>query len=110
MLQIIDIAGTILSLIGAILIVKKQWYGYVIWCFSNACWVYIALSVGAWGQAFTFGVLYIIVNIWGIYEWRKPPIDRCECKIERIPEDKLDKITLYENHKPVIWSDMDGKI
>jgi nicotinamide riboside transporter PnuC len=70
MLQIIDTLGVIFSLIGAILIVKKLWYGYIFWCISNICWVIIGISVEAWGQVFTFGIMFMIINIWGIYEWK----------------------------------------
>ena len=73
MIGYIDLIGTILSFIGIILIVKKQWYGYVVWCFSNICWVIIGINAQAWGQVFTFGVLYILANIWGMWEWKFKP-------------------------------------
>jgi len=109
LLQLVDFIGTILSFIGAICIVKKQWYGYVIWCFSNVCWVYLAISIEAWGQAFTFGILYIVVNVWGIYEWRfKKPKNPTKFIIDN--NNKFDRIKIFENNKEVVWSDQNAEI
>lgn len=68
-LLIIEWIAAILGMSGGILIVKKQWYGYVIWLVSNSMWVALGIMLGMYGSALQF-IMFNIICAYGVYEWK----------------------------------------
>ncbi len=62
----------LLSLAGNIFVIKKNVIGQLLCAVSNIGWIAFDLYIGAYSQAFLFGV-YFILCIYGIYEWSKKP-------------------------------------
>lgn len=61
--------ATILSLIGAIFIVEKQWQGYAFWLGGNTAWLILGFLTGMYGAVITFSV-FNIISVYGMWEWR----------------------------------------
>jgi len=61
---------TVLSIIGVILNVYKKQSCFIIWAFTNFCWMCLDFYKGIYAQAVLF-LIYFLLAIWGIYKWRK---------------------------------------
>lgn len=59
------------SLIATIANIKKKRWCFGVWFCTNTIWAVYDFSLGAFAQSALFTV-YVILAIWGIYEWRKP--------------------------------------
>lgn len=59
----------LLSLIGNILVIKKNWIGYVLWLITNSAWILYNIYLHVYSQAILFTV-YNILALYGIYVWR----------------------------------------
>lgn len=68
--QIITAILTILSILGAYLNAKKKIEGFYIWIISNIGWIIIDTIAGLYFQSILF-VVYTIICIEGIIQWRK---------------------------------------
>lgn len=62
--------ATFLSILGNIFIVKKSRIGYWIWIASNIFWIYVDYKIPEMSAQIIMMVFYIILNVWGLYEWR----------------------------------------
>ncbi len=61
---------TVLSIIGVVLNIKKNKYCFIIWTITNGSWCIYDFIIGAYAQSFLF-LIYFILAIWGIYEWKR---------------------------------------
>ncbi len=61
---------TAASLVGVVANIKKKTWCFGIWFGTNSIWMIYDYSLGAYAQSALFAV-YVILAIWGIYEWRK---------------------------------------
>ncbi len=61
---------TTLSIIGVILNIKKIRACFFIWAVTNSLWSIYDFSIGAYAQSALF-LVYTVLAIWGIYEWKK---------------------------------------
>lgn len=59
-----------LSLAGNAFVIKKNILGQWLWAISNTGWVSFNLYIGAYSQAFLFGV-YFAMCVWGIIAWSR---------------------------------------
>jgi hypothetical protein len=57
-----------ISIMGVLLNIKKNKWGFVCWIISNAAWVVIDYRAGLHSQAFLF-FIYFLLAIWGILAW-----------------------------------------
>lgn len=62
-------AATILSLVGALFVVKKKWKGYLFWFGGNTAWLALGLLTETYGAVITFSV-FNAVCIYGVWDWR----------------------------------------
>jgi nicotinamide riboside transporter PnuC len=60
---------TIASIIGTVANIKKQSWCFVLWFFTNSAWMIYDYWKGAYAQSALF-MVYVILAVWGIYEWR----------------------------------------
>lgn len=58
------------AIVGVWLNIKKKKYCFIIWTFTNACWMIIDFINGIYAQAFLF-MVYFILSIKGFLDWRK---------------------------------------
>ena len=65
---IIEWVATILSLVGAVLNIRKDVRGFYLWLVANGLWMWFALDKSAVGMALTFGV-YFLISGYGIWQW-----------------------------------------
>lgn len=66
--------GWILSgmgILGAILNLKKKRLSFLVWGIGNAGWLTLALCVPEMKAQIPLWITFIILNIWGYFEWRK---------------------------------------
>jgi len=61
---------TIASIVGVILNIKKKRICFFIWLFTNLSWTIYDFFIKAYAQSALF-LIYTILAIYGIYEWRK---------------------------------------
>jgi len=61
---------TALAIVGVVANIKKKTWCFVIWFFTNTAWMVYDFWKTAYAQSFLF-FIYVILAIWGIYEWRK---------------------------------------
>lgn len=66
----LDWMAVILSIIGYFCITRKDCLGFVIWIPANFLWTYIGICNRTYGMVVLF-VFYNILNIYGIYLWRR---------------------------------------
>ncbi len=59
----------VLSLLGNVLVIKKNWLGYVLWLITNSAWILYNYYLGIYSQATLF-TIYNILALYGIYAWR----------------------------------------
>lgn len=59
-----------ISLTGNFFVIKKNVLGQWLGAFGNLCWIAFDISLGAYSQAFLFGI-YCAMCIWGIMLWSK---------------------------------------
>jgi nicotinamide mononucleotide transporter len=62
---------TAMSLVGVWFNIKKNSICFYIWIVANVGWIYVDIKAGLMGQAVLF-VIYSVLSVYGIYEWRKP--------------------------------------
>lgn len=62
-----------ISLIGTILNIKQNKWGFAFWIVSNSLWAAYDFYTGLYSQAFLF-LVYDGLAIWGILEWRRRQI------------------------------------
>lgn len=60
---------TITSLVGVVANIKKKWWCFAIWLFTNSVWMVYDYTIGAYAQSALFAV-YVVLAVYGIYEWR----------------------------------------
>jgi len=70
LLVIIEWAGTLCSLLGAILNARKMREGFYIWTVGNVFWIMLALSKHLYGML-TMTLVFTVINFIGIYSWKK---------------------------------------
>lgn len=63
-------AITIVSIIGVILNIYKNRWGFVLWMISNSCWIYIDFQKGIPEQSVLF-IVYFFAALWGWIFWSK---------------------------------------
>ena len=66
---------TIMSVIGVVLNIKKKRACFYIWAITNASWAVIDFWQGLPAQGTLF-VIYFVLALWGIREWRKDNVQR----------------------------------
>lgn len=60
----------ILSMIGTVLNLKKDWRGFIFWAVANTGLVYNNYRIGQYEQAFMFAI-YLVLAVWGLFDWRR---------------------------------------
>ena len=60
----------VLSLLGAIMTIYKQWTCFLIRAFASVSWGMVAVITGVYPQAIMY-VASFCMAIWGIKAWRK---------------------------------------
>ena len=61
---------TILSIVGVVLNIYQNRWGFVCWMFSNAAWCIIDFFKGIPEQSVTFFVFFL-TSLWGFIFWSK---------------------------------------
>ena len=61
---------TIFSIIGVVLNIYKNKTCFIIWAFTNFCWMIVDFINGIYAQAFLM-FIYFLLAIWGLYKWKK---------------------------------------
>ena len=59
-----------IALVGTILNIRRNRYGFTFWFMSNVGLVWLNIGIGQWPQAALFAV-YAGLSIWGFIAWRK---------------------------------------
>ncbi|MGQ9813486.1 MAG: nicotinamide mononucleotide transporter [Dissulfurimicrobium sp.] len=57
-----------LSILGAILNIKKRRSGFAVYTFTNIGWVFVDTYYGIYAQAALF-LIFTALSIWGWVEW-----------------------------------------
>ncbi len=71
-MQAITWSLSAISMVGAILNVKKRPSSFAFWVVSNWGWVLVSAYRNDWAQA-SMWVLYGCISAWGLCSWRKSP-------------------------------------
>jgi nicotinamide riboside transporter PnuC len=66
---------TLASIIGVVLNVKRKKACFIVWACSNFVWMIIDYQNGLYSQAALF-LIYFLLAIWGLWEWRKKSGDK----------------------------------
>lgn len=69
MTEIITWSLTFISIIGAILNVKKRRSGFIAYTVANIGWVIVDVYYGVYAQATLF-VVFTGLSVWGLIEWK----------------------------------------
>lgn len=59
---------TLLSILGAILNIKKRRSGFAVYTVANAGWIIVDIYHGIYAQAALF-VIFTFLSVWGWIEW-----------------------------------------
>lgn len=72
LLDTLQIVATLLSIVGAVLNIKRIRWCFVLYSVAAILWIIWALSLQpiGWGQVVT-NPLFIGLNVWGFVEWSK---------------------------------------
>lgn len=67
--------ATLLSLVGAVINIRKNRWGFMLWNLAALCWIWIAiLNSPVLSGLIATQILFISLNLYGFREWsRKPP-------------------------------------
>jgi len=63
---------TVASIIGVIANIKKKRWCFYVWAVTNSLWMIVDFAHGLYAQAFLF-LVYVLLAIWGIIEWKTKP-------------------------------------
>ena len=63
-----ELIATVLSLIGAVLNVKKVRFCFVPWMLANGAWIVFGLAHRHWGMVLTFSAFFV-TSVWGWISW-----------------------------------------
>jgi len=63
-------AGTLCSLTGAILNARHRIEGFYVWTLGNIFWISLAIMKEMYGLLF-MTLVFTVINFIGIYSWRK---------------------------------------
>jgi len=69
-LLVIEWAGTLCSLIGAVLNARHRIEGFYVWTLGNAFWIYLAVNKELWGLL-SMTLVFTVINFIGVYSWKK---------------------------------------
>lgn len=58
----------VLSILGAILNVKKRRSGFAVYTIANIGWVFVDIYYGIYAQALLF-IVFTALSTWGWFEW-----------------------------------------
>lgn len=61
--------GSILSVVGALVNIKKKWECFIIWTIANIFLISVAWHDGRIGMIIMW-LFFSALNIYGFYEWR----------------------------------------
>ena len=61
---------TILSITGAILNVRKNRWGFILWIVANCGWIWVNYIIGLYEQIPVW-IVYTIISTYGFYDWSK---------------------------------------
>lgn len=59
-----------MSVAGAILNIRRNRLGFILWSITNASWTIYDFAIGAYAQSALFAV-YFGLAIWGICAWKR---------------------------------------
>lgn len=68
-------ATTICCLVGTVLNVKKIRSCFYLWTVGNIAWLAWDVSQGLYSRA-ALDVVQLALAVWGIFEWRRNPVER----------------------------------
>lgn len=60
-----------MGILGAILNLKKKRLSFLVWGVGNAGWLTLGILVPEMKAQIPLWITFIILNIWGYFEWRK---------------------------------------
>jgi nicotinamide riboside transporter PnuC len=69
-MMILQWLASIGSMVGNIGVIKKQWWGMLIWTIATILWIIYAINIKNYSQLTMF-VFYEILNIIGLCKWIK---------------------------------------
>lgn len=61
--------GSILSMIGALINIKKRWECWIIWTIANIFLITVAYHDNRYGLILMW-LVYTALNVYGFYEWK----------------------------------------
>lgn len=68
--KILEWTGSVLGLVGAILLTKKQKFGFIIFSVFNLLWFSLGIYRNEYGMAFLM-MAYLVVNLYGYVKWAR---------------------------------------
>jgi nicotinamide riboside transporter PnuC len=69
-MMILQWLASIGSMVGNIGVIKKQWWGMLIWTIATILWIIYAINIKNYSQLTMF-IFYEILNIIGLCKWIK---------------------------------------
>ena len=78
MLLALDILVFIFGVIGALLVIKKNKYGFVSFIIHSVLWGILSVASGNYWAALTC-VIFIIIDAYGFIAWTKSPPEVKKC-------------------------------
>ena len=66
----IDWILALISIIGAILNIKRIKWGFALWIIANTGWIIFSFVSGIYGQV-PLWIVYNILSIWGFIDWHR---------------------------------------
>ena len=73
--QVVEWIATVLSIVGAVVNIRKSRWGFVIWIVASLVWIAWGLMMTpiGWGLILSQTV-FLFINVWGFVAWtRRPP-------------------------------------
>ena len=115
-----------LSIVGTILNIKRLKCCFIVWLATNFIWCIYDYYIGNFPQAVLFAV-YVVLAIWGIYEWYKNTPERiylvgwrnaeeqfiskaCKSKETALKEWDRIRLNLIEENLRTYYWDLDSKL
>jgi nicotinamide riboside transporter PnuC len=69
-MMILQWLASIGSMVGNIGVIKKQWWGMLIWTIATILWIIYTINIKNYSQLTMF-IFYEILNIIGLCKWIK---------------------------------------
>ncbi len=60
----------LITLFGTVLAIRRKWYCFIIFTFTNLYWIWYNYKKASWTMMFLF-IGYGLLNIYGAYRWKK---------------------------------------